>query len=97
MRLPDAKRKENKYPIILDKLAHLSSREIVAEALDILVAGSDTTACTLTVAVLEILSHPSIEAKLVKELDDAMQGGHNLLRLQELEKLEYLVSCLPCN
>lgn len=73
----------------------------MAENLDFLVAGADTTACSLTVTFLEVVTHPEIRDKLVSELDVAMQDADAFLSVQQLEKLPYLVSpvvisLLPC-
>lgn len=65
---------------------------MVSEGVDLLVAGSDTTATSLTTAVLEILTHPHIEETLVNALDDAIPAIQDLPPLRDLEKIEYLVS-----
>lgn len=77
---------------MLDQLKSLNDAALVSESLNLLVAGSDTSAVSLTVAVLEILSNPGIEKRLVEELDAAIPDKDSLPPLQSLEKIEYLVS-----
>lgn len=88
----ESEHKSHDHPIVFDNLKSLSDSAMVAEGVDLLVAGSDTTATSLTVTVWEILSHPWMEERLVKELDAVMPDKSQLLPIQELEKLEYLVS-----
>ncbi|KAF6814866.1 hypothetical protein CSOJ01_03877 [Colletotrichum sojae] len=90
----EAERKDTKYPVILNRLETLTHREMVAENLDFLVAGADTTACSLTVTFLEVVTHPEIRDKLVGELDAAMQNADILLPVQQLEKLPHLSACI---
>lgn len=59
--------------------------------MDILIAGADTTASTLTTGFYHILSNPKIEERLVQSIDDAMPEAGSLIPLQTLEKVEYLV------
>ena len=46
----------------------LSDAEIEREASNVIVAGSDTTAVTLTYLVWAVLKHPSIKARLIEEV-----------------------------
>jgi cytochrome P450 len=67
----------------------------VTEALDVLIAGADTTASTLMAGILHILSEPDIHAKLRQALNDTDPARVQLL---ELEKIGYLVSkSEPCS
>ena len=56
------------------------------EAANIIVAGADTTAMTLTYLVWEVLSQPKVKAKLLKELSSCSEKPS----WEELEGLEYL-------
>ncbi|KAL0779176.1 hypothetical protein CaCOL14_003660 [Colletotrichum acutatum] len=82
------------HPIVLEKLNSLSSKALVGLALEILVAGSGTSASSLTTALFEILRHPSIEKRLVEELDAAIPDKNVLPTIQTLEKIEYLTACV---
>lgn len=62
--------------------------------MDILIAGADTTALTLTTGIYHILSNPKIEEHLVQAIDGVMPEAGSLIPLQALEKVEYLV-CEP--
>lgn len=64
----------------------LSDPEIEQEASNLIVAGSDTTAVTLTYLVWAVLSNPKVHDRLYQELQDVRLP----LRNQELEKLPFL-------
>ncbi|OQD78869.1 hypothetical protein PENANT_c075G09019 [Penicillium antarcticum] len=74
------------HPVLFDHLCTLPREFKVAEALIILVAGSDTTASTLTTGLLHILSNPLICEKLSRELSEADPS----FQMLKLEKLKYL-------
>jgi cytochrome P450 len=81
------------HPVVFDNLSSLSHQNKVTEALDILIAGADTTASTLTAGMMHILSNPKIHTKLVNALGGvgAYSGNAEAFQLLELEKIEYLV------
>lgn len=79
------------YPVIFDSLKSISDEAKVSEAMDILIAGADTTASTLTTGFLHILSNENIKSRLVQAMDEAMPEAGSLISLQALEKVEYLV------
>ncbi|KAG5796274.1 hypothetical protein H9Q69_004700 [Fusarium xylarioides] len=82
---------QSRYPIIFDCLKHLPDRTKKAQAVDILAAGSDTTALTLTYGIFHILSNPAVKQRLVDELDAALPDAGTNPSLSELEKLPYLL------
>lgn len=82
----------SKYPVIFDSLQSISDDAKVSEAMDILIAGADTTASTLTTGFYHILSNPKIKERLVQAIDEAMPEAGKFIPLQSLEKVEYLVS-----
>lgn len=63
----------------------------MTEGIDLLVAGSDTTAASASTAVLQILQHPDVQKKLVDSLDAAIPSADHIPPLLELEKIDYLV------
>lgn len=77
---------------MVDNLETLDNKALVGEVVDLLVAGSDTSATSMAVAVLEILSHPGIEKRLVEELDAAIPDKDSLASIKSLESIPYLVS-----
>ncbi|OLN86993.1 Benzoate 4-monooxygenase 2 [Colletotrichum chlorophyti] len=81
---------KNSHPVVFDRLTSLTEADKITEGIDILVAGSDTTASSAATAVMQILQHPEIETKLVNSLDAAIPSGAELPPLLELEKIEYL-------
>ncbi|UPK95576.1 hypothetical protein LCI18_006511 [Fusarium solani-melongenae] len=88
------KRTAIEHPIVVDNLETLDNKALVGEAVDLLVAGSDTSATSMAVAVLEIISHPSIEKRLVEELDAAIPDKDNLPSIKSLENIPYLTACV---
>ena len=82
--------------VVFDTLtASLTDEEdIVAEALGILVAGSDTTAFTLTVAVWHIAHNASLKQKLMKVLAEAFPAREAPMTLLKLEAIPYLSACV---
>lgn len=65
-----------------------------AESMDILVAGSDTTAYTLATGLFHILRRPELKERLVREVRGALPNGEDLPSFTQLEKSEYLVCYL---
>ncbi|KAL9562748.1 hypothetical protein ACKAV7_013100 [Fusarium commune] len=82
------------YPVIFECLTHLPDVSKKAQAIDILAAGSDTTALTLTFGLFHILSNPKVKAKLVQELKEALLVIHEAPTVSALEKLPYLTGCM---
>jgi hypothetical protein len=80
--------------IVFDSMQYLDDGLVLAEATDILVAGSDTTASTLAVAIYEMMENPTILEHLRKELKDAGFVTKQDFELVKLEQLPYLV-CTP--
>lgn len=82
-------------PVIFDELKHLNNDEwIIAEAMDVLVAGSDTTTFTLVVGVYHICKNPAIKKKLREALEAAIPDAGQVPNLQLLESIEYLTACV---
>lgn len=63
----------------------------MTEAIDILTAGSDTTAFSLSVGTWHILQNPAIKTRLVEALKEAVPDPTNIPSLLELEKIPFLV------
>jgi cytochrome P450 len=68
----------------------LSDREIRNDAQSFIIAGSDTTANTLTYLVWSVLRDETIRKKLVAELGEAVEGVERELEDSELRELPYL-------
>lgn len=70
----------------------LSFSEIIALTTTNLIAGSDSTAIGLRAILYFLCRHPTVYAKLQKEIDDAFQRGaiSSPVRYVEAAKLEYL-------
>ncbi|KAK1141009.1 hypothetical protein N8T08_009666 [Aspergillus melleus] len=94
MREWQASNTKTSHPVLFEALESLSDAEKVTEANDILVAGSDTTASTLTTGIYYILSDAHIHAQLVQSLDDGIPNGVQLPSLAQLQKIDYLTACV---
>ena len=81
------------HPVVFDNLSTLPYQQKVTEAMDILIAGADTTAATLTAGLIHILSNSNVHGKLVQALRETNLGcdAESSFRLLELEKVPYLV------
>ncbi|OQE07963.1 hypothetical protein PENVUL_c011G00084 [Penicillium vulpinum] len=82
------------HPVIFDSLHSISDYAKVSEAMDILIAGADTTASTLTTGFYHILSNPKLKERLVRAVDKAIPEPGSLTSLQSLQKVEYLTACV---
>ncbi|KAK7697316.1 hypothetical protein SLS64_013664 [Diaporthe eres] len=78
------------HDIVFDRLGSLTQSDKITEGVDLLVAGSATTAASASTAVLQILQHPDVEKKLVDSLDAAIPSADHMPSLLELEKIDYL-------
>ncbi|KUL84958.1 hypothetical protein ZTR_07909 [Talaromyces verruculosus] len=90
LRSKDAMDEKRRDATIFKPLEHLTKRELINESINIIIAGSDTTATTLGFAIHEILKNTAISRKLTAEIDAAMPQGFKDLPLSEVEKLDYL-------
>jgi cytochrome P450 len=88
------KSKNERNPVVFDGLNALEDSLIVAEAVDILAAGSDTTAYSLSVGIWHILQNPTISEKLVGELLEAIPDIQDFPSLNKLEGIPYLMACV---
>ena len=68
----------------------LTVDQLSADALFLLLAGTDTTSLNLTIATYRVLSDPYILMKLQAELREAMPRKDMQLEHAELERLPYL-------
>ncbi|WQF88082.1 Putative cytochrome P450 [Colletotrichum destructivum] len=74
----------------------LSGDELRSEALEQIIAGSDTTAAGLRGTILQIMTNPRVYAKLQSEIDIAVSDGtaprkgEGLITLAQARKLSYL-------
>ncbi|KAB8071259.1 cytochrome P450 [Aspergillus leporis] len=81
------------HPVVFDNLNSVPYPQKVTEAMDILIAGADTTASTLMAGLLHILADEKIQYKLVRALQD-VESNKGILPLLELEKINYLTACV---
>jgi cytochrome P450 len=80
------------HDVVFDSMSHLDDKVLLVEASDILVAGSDTTATTLSVAIQKITECPGILRRLKNEMKEAGIATEQDYKLVKLEQLPYLVS-----
>jgi cytochrome P450 len=74
----------------------LSGHELRTEALEQIIAGSDTTATGIRVTLLHIMSNPRVYRKLQEEIDDAVEknmapaDGQRIISAAQTKELPYL-------
>ncbi|CVL06422.1 related to trichodiene oxygenase cytochrome P450 [Fusarium proliferatum] len=81
---------QSSYGTIFSSLSDLGEQEMGAEACDLLVAGSDTTAYSLAVAISQIAKNSRVSRRLVEALDARAINAESLPPLVDLEQIEYL-------
>lgn len=86
---------DSSHPVIFDHLQSVPHDLQKTESIDILIAGSDTTAFTLTTALYHILRMPEVEKTLVESLNEAFGQSQTVPSLLQLEQIKYLV-CKIC-
>ncbi|CAG1959033.1 unnamed protein product [Fusarium graminearum] len=84
----------SRFPVIFDKLESLSADLQKAEAINTFIAGSDTTAFTLTTALFHILHTPEVEKTLTETVDQLFGESHDIPSLIQLEQVKYLRACV---
>jgi len=72
----------------------LSKDEIQTEAEDIIVAGSDTTATTLTFAMIHLSRNPDMWENLHKEIRTVVPDLTTIPTWESVETLPYLTACI---
>ncbi|KAI4254729.1 MAG: hypothetical protein L6R42_007068, partial [Xanthoria sp. 1 TBL-2021] len=71
-----------------------SADRMSSEGMGLLVAGSETTAQTLSITTYHMLANPDILAELRKQLENAIPEAGTLPPLAELEAVPYLYACV---
>lgn len=71
----------------------LTRAEMDSNAIIFLIAGSETTATTLSGATYLLLKHPEIYAKLVHEIRSTF-SSYTDITIEEVNKRDYLIACL---
>ncbi|KAH9564139.1 hypothetical protein CY35_04G008600 [Sphagnum magellanicum] len=71
---------------VTDKLDELTIKGV---AIDMLVAGTDTTATTVEWALVKLIRHPNVLKKVQDELDDAV-GPEHIIDENDIPQLKYL-------
>ena len=81
-------------PVVFDALGSLATEASVSEAINLLVAGSDTTGFTIAVGLYHICQNPKIKSRLSNKLITAIADPNQIPSLTTLENLRYLTACL---
>ncbi|AEO69084.1 uncharacterized protein THITE_43879 [Thermothielavioides terrestris NRRL 8126] len=82
------------HEVVLEALSELPDEEMVIEAVDLLVAGSDTTATTLAVALHQLARNQQAHTALENEIRQAKLETAADYDLTSLEQLPYLSACV---
>ncbi|KAK5633897.1 hypothetical protein RRF57_009611 [Xylaria bambusicola] len=85
---------QSSLPVIFDFLQSLPADQQKAEAINMFIAGSDTTAFTLTTALFHILQLPEVKKTLVECLDEEFGKAETIPSLLQLEQVKYLRACI---
>ncbi|KAI8321365.1 cytochrome P450 [Martensiomyces pterosporus] len=72
----------------------LSESEIIAENIDIMLAGTDTTSLTMTWTLHYMMLYPDVYKRAVHEVRGAFPHGHLIEYAEGKEKLPYLEACI---
>jgi len=88
------RKQENLLDIILsareeEEFSSIAEQDIITMMLDLLLAGTDTTANTLSFLVAEMTNHPEMQARLHEELDRVI-GRDRLPNVDDLANLPFL-------
>ena len=65
---------------------------LIATAMDLFSAGSETTATTLSWAVLYLILYPEVQEKMQKEIDQVLNGKEPAL--EDKVNLPYTEACI---
>ncbi|XP_055847821.1 cytochrome P450 CYP12A2-like [Episyrphus balteatus] len=86
--------KDDQEKSVLEKLLKIDKRVAVVMALDMLMAGVDTTSTTLTGNLLCLAKNPEKQMKLRKEIRSVLPQKDSLLTIDSLKNLPYLRACI---
>ncbi|KAJ7598951.1 cytochrome P450 monooxygenase [Mycena floridula] len=76
-----------------DEFGHPMGRpELTAEALTLLIAGSDTTSNSSSAIIYHLARTPRVQAKLQKELDEHLDD--EVATIEQVKNLKYLDACI---
>ncbi|KAK5106304.1 hypothetical protein LTS08_000422 [Lithohypha guttulata] len=83
-----------KYPFIIDLYGQVGNAQKVRDQLiNVLLAGRDTTACTMSWAIFMLVRHPEKLARLRAEIYEATDGKTNFTR-GHLQRMPYLAAVI---
>ncbi|PFH49587.1 hypothetical protein AMATHDRAFT_147425 [Amanita thiersii Skay4041] len=73
----------------------MGSQELTAEALTLLIAGSDTTSNSTCAIIYHLAHNPHVQEKLQKELDENLGTEDELIaNMEQVKRLSYLDACI---
>nr|XP_036575938.1 Benzoate 4-monooxygenase 1 [Colletotrichum truncatum]KAF6782594.1 Benzoate 4-monooxygenase 1 [Colletotrichum truncatum] len=84
----------DEHLVFFDSLEDIGDEGKRSLATEFLVAGSDTSALTVTYGIYHILSNPKIRDRLTRELEEALPSIDTAPTLLQLEKIPYLTGCV---
>ncbi|PLN85305.1 cytochrome P450 [Aspergillus taichungensis] len=82
------------HPIVFDALQGLPEWRTRYESMDMIVAGSDTTAWTLTTVLFHVLRREGVKSRVEEAAKRALPDLNHIPSYVELEKDEYLFACV---
>ncbi|KAF9460031.1 cytochrome P450 monooxygenase [Collybia nuda] len=73
----------------------MSREELTAEALTLLIAGSDTTSNSTCAIIYHLAHNPHVQARLHKELDEQLgTEDETIATIEQVKRLPYLDACI---
>lgn len=83
-----------KYPFIFDLHTEYRNRSLVRDQLvNVLLAGRDTTACTMSWTIFHLVRHPEMLRRLREEINE-VTGSETLVTRSHTRKMSYLNAVL---
>lgn len=83
-----------KYPFIFDLHTEYQDRSLLRDQLvNVLLAGRDTTACTMSWTIFHLVRHPEMLQRLQKEIDE-VTGSETVLTRAHTKNMPYLNAVL---
>ncbi|XP_036324711.1 probable cytochrome P450 12e1, mitochondrial [Rhagoletis pomonella] len=79
---------------VLEKLVRVNKKFAVVMALDMILAGIDTTSSTLTGLLICIAKNPDKQQKLFEEISQILPHKDSQLTIENMQNLPYLRACI---
>ncbi|XP_050525046.1 cytochrome P450 4C1-like isoform X2 [Daktulosphaira vitifoliae] len=96
-----SKSEKNRFKVFLDKLlelndqgANFSDKDLKDQVLTMMIAGSETSALTISFCILMLAIHQDIQDKVYDEIYEVMGNGDQTLTIEDTVNFVYLEQCI---